>query len=537
MILKKILSIVLVILFAVNSFNVVANNKEKTENNDNIEVLVAVYTDDDLDEDFYGPYGRTCRFLFALENYTWQVNDKTYIIKTTILRTEDIISGKLTLENFHVFLYPPDSFNEYFTIHGIRFLPKNVLRMRKIQNFVKSGGGFYGTCGGSMIAGDLANTPKTVYEKLIKNCCLKISQADVIYKGALPVLGQLSEYGYKSPWESAYIQYSGWNLTDDTINYNTGVSMDVQISKNNGIFDDFADDTRRIRWVGGPPFILPESSDNIDVIASFPEEDISDNESTDIHYWKYTGGLIGMIKGLFSDEEILWGASGASLLGSLMKAVILAEDWEMTDEIVQVNYSNMPFMITENYPNENKARIVRCTGHPEDNVWWGGHIEELEDTNHNNMYDAFHRWMDIIPENETEENEFEYNYCINRRSVAWAAKIPDNDLPPVYGPSQICDIYPYNHTSSVFTIYGISEKQEGMISLDLYYRYSLDNSTWSKWAIYETDEDESNGWSWNFNSPQGPGYYQFYSIRHLINKNNEIIESLPPCPDAIVRVI
>ena len=220
-----------------------------------------------------------------------------------------------------------------------------------------------------------------------------------------------------------------------------------------------------------------------------------------------------------------------------MKAVIFAEDWEMTDNIVQVNYSNMPFMITENYPNDNNARIVRCTGHPEDNVWWGGHIEELEDTDHNNMYDAFHRWMDIIPENETEENEFEFNYCINRRSVAWAAKIPDDDLPPVYGQSQVCDIYPYNQTSSVFTIYGNSEKQEGISSLDIYYRHSINNSTWSNWIFYQTDEDDFDGWSWNFNSPQGTGYYQFYSIRHLQNNNNEKIESAPPGPDAIARLI
>jgi hypothetical protein len=91
-------------------------------------------------------------------------------------------------------------------------------------------------------------------------------------------------------------------------------------------------------------------------------------------------------------------------------------------------------MTAEEYPNENKARLVLCAGHPEMNVWWGGHIEEREDTDKNCMYDGFHHWVDVTPENETAEDEFSYNYWILRRSFAWASKkVPDDSMPPIDG--------------------------------------------------------------------------------------------------------
>jgi len=70
----------------------------------------------------------------------------------------------------------------------------------------------------------------------------------------------------------------------------------------------------------------------------------------------------------------------------------------------------------------------------------------------------------------------------------------------------------------------------------LYYRYSEDNSSWSEWELYRTDSDDLDGWSWEFNSPDGPGYYQFYSIRNVDYKSHTEAENVPPGPDAIVHV-
>ena len=44
----------------------------------------------------------------------------------------------------------------------------------------------------------------------------------------------------------------------------------------------------------------------------------------------------------------------------------------------------------------------------------------------------------------------------------------------------------------------------------------------------------SDGWSWNFNTPNGIGYYQFYSIRCVEYENYMKTEKAPPGPDAIV---
>jgi hypothetical protein len=538
----KIIAIGIILIMVGSTFLASANIKNNCDGENNVindslvEIKVALFTDDPIDEEFYGPYSRTVHFLYALEDYSWKVGDITYCFKTTILRTADIIGGKLTKENFDVFLYPPDSVNEYFTSYGIIIKPENIIRTRKIVNFVKSGGGYFGTCSGSLVAGDFENKPITLMEKLYHNCCLKISNINVTYRTAFPIFGQLSEYGYKYPSSSGYIVYSGWNLTDYDINYHTGVSLDVSILKDNAIFDDYLEETRRIRWISGPDLILPENTSGIQVLANFPTEEISDNDSTDIHYWKYTGGLRGILKALISGgDDIHWAES----LSKFYKGIIFAEDWKMVDETVETNFSNKPFMTSEIYRNENQARIVRCTGHPEDNVWWGGHIEELDDTKNNNMYNGFHRWKDIIPEDETVEDEFSYNFWIIRRCVAWAAKIPDNDLPPVYGPSEVKDVSPYNQ-SSKFTIYGNMEKtSKGIESLRLYYRFSYDNNTWRRWKLYETDTNTFDGWSWDFDSHKadGTGFYQFYSQRCIRYEFEWMNETVPPGPDAVVKVI
>ena len=220
-------------------------------------------------------------------------------------------------------------------------------------------------------------------------------------------------------------------------------------------------------------------------------------------------------------------------LGFLMKAFVFAGDWK-PDALVETNYKNQPFMTTELYPNENKARIVLNIGHPEHNVWWGGYINE-EDTDSNSLYGSLYHWMDITPENETIEDEFSYNYWTLRRSIAWAAKVPDNDLPSVYGSSQVSDIYPYEQPSN-FTIEGNVKTADGIISTELFYRYSADNESWSSWISYDVDEDGSDGWSWEFTSPNGNGFYQFYSIRHVTYTGTTKEEAVPPGPDAIVKV-
>ncbi|RLF29740.1 MAG: hypothetical protein DRJ99_03370, partial [Thermoplasmata archaeon] len=47
----------------------------------------------------------------------------------------------------------------------------------------------------------------------------------------------------------------------------------------------------------------------------------------------------------------------------------------------------------------------------------------------------------------------------------------------------------------------------------LYYSYSPDNKTWTSWKVYEEGKYIGNGtWEWEFDAPNGNGYYNFYTI-------------------------
>jgi hypothetical protein len=395
------------------------------------EIRVAIYTDEKEDENFYGPYGRTRYFVWAL-NYSWQVGDTIYRFDTSLVPTSNILAGDLTVDMFDVLIYPPDTYDEYVFSRALKNLPRNKMIAQHIRHFVEEGGGYFGTCGGALIAGDMRNTPSTFFEKVIKNGMLHISCIDVFFEGSIPLLCQ---YVGESPDSvgptPVHLMYSGFNQTDYDVNYHSGICLDVPIMKDNPIFRDFLQETLRVRWLGAPNYVLPDTPDRVMyVLATFPTEDMSSNTSTQNHYWRYTGNIrgfiLGTIKGLLGKGDVHYWDN----LGFLMKAYTLAGDWDMEDTLLVTNFSGKPFWTAEIYPNENGGRIVRCTGHPEHNVWWGGHIDEVPDTDDNTLFEGFYRWKDILPENETIEDEFSYNYWTMRRSVAWAAQIPDDALPP-----------------------------------------------------------------------------------------------------------
>jgi hypothetical protein len=364
---------------------------------------------------------------------------------------------------------------------------------------------------------------------------LKISGVKIVFECGIPVISRF--FGKpERVGQGAYYIYNGW-----------GLPLDVDINRDNPIFDDFLEDKRRIYWCAGPALAIPEETDhNITALAYYPELEISDNVSTQLHAWRYTGGILGIIKGFL--KTILYGRSRSKRL-IVPPALCLATDWKKTDKIIQTHLANKPFMTMETYPNENEARVILCGGHPESYVWWGGYIKDMEDTNYNNFLSGFYYWVDRTPWDETVEDELSYNWWIVRRHVAWVSKkVPNNDLPPVYGCSQVSDVRPYNQ-SSIFALEGNIELLPPnylslrKISLDLYYRYSKDNSSnWSDWILYETDIDSSDGWSWEFDTSlaNGSGYYQFYSARYVEYDVDEeivvIIEKAPPGPDTCVYV-
>jgi len=112
----------------------------------------------------------------------------------------------------------------------------------------------------------------------------------------------------------------------------------------------------------------------------------------------------------------------------------------------------------------------------------------------------------------------------NTESKTTADAIAGYDASP---PSSSVDsmAYWYNTLPVVITATA-NDVLSGVKEVTLYYRYSANNATWQPWNIFSTDT--SSPWQWNFNAPNGDGYYQFYTIARD-NANN--IESAPPAAD------
>jgi len=521
----KILAIGIMLMMIGSTFLSVAksNNNNgigKTATDDTKEIRVAIYSMGDT-------YGSDIQTYFdMLDGYQWRVGNKIYKFTATKIDDKGIFKGELNTRNYDVFTIP---YMEASLLMMRLSKPsiKNIIWKNKIADFVKEGGGYFGHCSGSLfMSSGLSNRPETLYEKQIDAASMHISQVKSYMKGGWMFLAQLSGHP-ENIGQNAYVQFSGWDENNESAWFG-GCCLDVVIDKNNPIFNGICGDTRRIMWCAGPAFALPDQSKNVNVIAYYPSEEISDNKSTQIHAWKYTGRLSGFLKGFFRSMKM-----GGTIFDKFYFTPFKATDWEMTDKIIETNRANKSFMTMETYPNDNQGRIILCGGHPEDRVWWGGHIEEAKDTSENNLFDSLYHWTDMT------KVDYTYNWCIVRREAAWAGKVPDNDFPPVYGASQVSDIYPYNQSSN-FTVTGnTKEESEGIMSLDLYYRNSTDDIYWGDWTLYGTDTDGSDGWSWGFNASNasGSGYYQFYSIRNVQYEDHTETETAPPGPDAIVKVV
>ena len=86
--------------------------------------------------------------------------------------------------------------------------------------------------------------------------------------------------------------------------------------------------------------------------------------------------------------------------------------------------------------------------------------------------------------------------------------------------SSVDPIEPYWQTSIPFTVTATAlDNLSGVASVELYYRHSLDNSTWGDWTSFGIDNEVP--YEWSFNIPAGHGFYEFYSIARDVAGNVE----------------
>ncbi len=374
----------------------------------------------------------------VLDGYQWTAKNTTYRFSTSYLFDKDILDGKLNTSNFDVFLIPGGGVgNNEALLKGFNSL-RSVRKWKKtISNFVKDGGGIIGICGGAAVITDLTTgpgkTPRTFIERQYNKSSLGISKVVSYFNTlAFPLFYPFQRKHPEKIGASAYVfSFAHGEVADGKHIYTGGASIDFQIEKDNPIFSDFPKNTERIRWWGGQALLVPEDSDReIFVLARFPKEELSDNKSIRIYAWRYIGGFRGIVRALINSYRLIK-ENNLDLKLIPLFTYYLAGDWEKTDKVIELDFSDKPCITAEIYPNENKGRILLSTAHPEYMIWQDGHIEEVDDKKFNCLATGLHQWKNMPKLSETLEYELTHNWWIHRRFAAWAAKVPDDHFPPI----------------------------------------------------------------------------------------------------------
>jgi glutamine amidotransferase-like uncharacterized protein len=373
-----------------------------------------------------------------LDGYSWKIDNKMYVFSVAYIYDKDIIKGKLTLDNFDVLVIPGGGIgNNEALVKGFNFLPSVKKFKHNIAEFVKQGGGLIGICGGAALITDLmvgdGKKPTTIIERLYNKSSLNISCVSSYFRTlAFPLLYPFQYQYPESIGNSAYaFSFAPGQTEDGKYIMTTGCPLDLQIDRDNPIFFNYASDTRRIRWWAGQSLYVPEDPDReICVLARYPKKDLSEFDSLKVFAWRYTGGFYGFIRAVLKAFKM----SKINDLGLEyvpLFSYYLAGDWEPTDIIMELDMANRPCMTAEIYPNEHGGRIVLSTVHSEYLIWWGGYIEKYKHNNMNCIGNGLHQWKNINSLSDSLQNELTHNWWILRRMVAWIAKVPDCDLPPM----------------------------------------------------------------------------------------------------------
>jgi hypothetical protein len=64
-------------------------------------------------------------------------------------------------------------------------------------------------------------------------------------------------------------------------------------------------------------------------------------------------------------------------------------------------------------------------------VWWNGHIIPVEEKKGTCLGLGLHQWKEIASFSKDASTELTHTWWMVRRFVAWTAKVPDDELPPV----------------------------------------------------------------------------------------------------------
>jgi len=376
-------------------------------------------------------------FPIILHNYSWTKKNVTYRFIVKDIFDHDVLQGRLTTSEFDVLLVPGGGVGDGHAImKGFRFSNKARRWKRNIAAFIQNGGGYVGICGGTALLTDLKTNeekPHTFLERQYHNSSLGVSCVASYYKGiAFPLFYLLQKKYPEKIGAIAYVfSFAPGETTDGTRIHTGGVPLDFQLNRDHPLFSDVTSETERVRWWGGPALLVPEKPDReVMVLARYPTKELSDDASLKIQAWRYTGGMHGLVSAFFKALMFIK-QEHESLRNVFLYAFFMAGNWEVTKRRIELDYSNKASITAEVYPNENHGRILLCCAHPEYMVWWDGHIIEMKNTKSNSLGQGLHKWEGIRPLSINAQKELTHTWWMVRRFVAWSAKVPDDQLPPL----------------------------------------------------------------------------------------------------------
>ncbi len=115
-----------------------------------------------------------------------------------------------------------------------------------------------------------------------------------------------------------------------------------------------------------------------------------------------------------------------------------------------------------------------------------------------------------------------YTYIVKAYNLSgWSTSSSTFTVQDTTPPTSSVDSMKYWYNSSPITITATASDNYAVANVSLWYRYSTDNSTWGAWKFFGKDSIGGDGWSWNFNFPDGEGYYEFYTIANDTAGNTE----------------
>ena len=200
------------------------NEIEKTGTEDIKEIRVAIYSMGDT-------YGSDIQTYFDIfDGYQWKVGNKIYRFAASKIDDKSIFKGELNTKNYDVFTMPYME-ADLMMIKLSHFSIRNSIWKNKINDFIKEGGGYFGSCAASIImSSGLSNKPETLYEKQRDKGAMHISQVKAYLQGDWIFLHQLSGNPEKIG-PLAYVFFSGWDENNESAWF-AGCCLDVTIDKN-----------------------------------------------------------------------------------------------------------------------------------------------------------------------------------------------------------------------------------------------------------------------------------------------------------------